>query len=286
MESETRSPGPSTSKNVFQHRSSSIGWIEATGAVDPKNFPTDITMKDPRGVWERVKRPFANIEGGGDVSWTMFFPIDLEMEYNNFRNREWRTMLILLTSYWMFSILVFEIFSELVEDDPVIFRYTFVGEMICCMALLFCLWREYFPLLHLGSLLGISIVATTIVYHATNTGASEAIFLVSLLIYCGLPCLSLFVCFFLVMVCVCGFLIIDGFWLQDCTGQYSWTIILSTVIFYFMILIFGLSYAYVLHFNLRHGYLKTLSFARNERGKYFLFLFFLSFFLSFFFFSY
>jgi len=251
------------------------GWVEATGVFDTENFPTDITAKDNRNLWERFRRPFANVQGGADVRWTMVFPPEKERLFRRIKRPTWRAEFAYVCAFWILCLTIISVSLGLLNSDSDVFTASFLGALVIfACEILF----TGFLLLLLGQdcktnilniLLAASIVLTAITFRLAG-GSTSIIFLVILVVYGGLTAMSPLMSVGMTTFMIAVFLAIeiacahtDGY-----SGEETAAIILDAFTF-FTVDAFGIYYAYFLHYSIRHSYLKTLAFARNERGKTF-----------------
>ena len=249
------------------------GWIEATGVFDTENFPTDITAKDYRSLWQRFRRPFANVQDGGDVGWTMVFSPEKERLFRRIKRPTWRREFAAVCCFWIFSLVTISVLTGILNTESGAFTSAnLAGLMIFVVEALFTLFLLALLRLDvktntLNILLGVSIVLTSVGFRLTG-GSTAMLFLVILLVYGGLTAMSLVVSVSLVTAMIVAYLSVEISCVSSAgyTEQGSTAIILDALTF-LMVNAFGFYYAYFLHYSVRHSYLKTLAFAHNERCK-------------------
>jgi len=143
------------------------------------------------------------------------------------------------------------------------------AEILFTLGILYFLFHKG-KLAWLCNLFGLSAVLTGIGFRLGG-GSSLIIFYVTIMIYGGLTSISLpysvgLICFFVTALTIidvsCSS--IGGF-----TGDESAAIAIQFFAF-IMVNTFGIYNAYFQHYSIRRSYLKTLAFAKNEKGTYLL----------------
>lgn len=248
------------------------GWVDATGVFDTQNFPTDITAKDNRSLWQRFRRPFANVQGGANVGWRMVFPPEREKLFRRIKRPTWRSEFAHVCAFWILCLTIITVSLGVLHADSDAFISSFVGALVvfACEILftlfLVLLLSQDVKTNILNLLLATSIIVTAIAFRLAG-GSSSILFLVILLVYGGLTAMSLLASVALITFMIAVFLAIEITCArQDGYSNRETTAIALDALTYLTVNAFGVYYAYFLHHSIRHSYLKTLAFARNERG--------------------
>jgi len=249
------------------------GWVEATGVFDTENFPTDLSSKDTRGLWEQFKRPFAGVPGGEDVGWTMKFPPEKERLFRSLRRSTWKFELLFACRLWIALLLFITILTWLMRitssdmTPQSVASVALVLEAVFTGFLIYLTRRngDYDP--HtLGVALGVSIVVSALGFRYCG-GSSSMIYLALLMVY-GFLNIPLFMSVALVLACMVGYFALTvgcGF-AGGTTNSTETAKITLQFLVYLIVNAFGCYYAYFNHFFTRHNYLKTLVLIKNERA--------------------